>query len=60
MVAAGFVGEYDHRCDLRCEWCGRRITMSFWIPFCCRVCDDAADAEEREHIMRRYPFEENA
>jgi hypothetical protein len=31
----------------RCVRCDQRITDSGWVPFCCEVCWDSTDAEER-------------
>lgn len=36
--------------DGNCVVCGRRITMSCWVPFCCEVCFDSEDAQTRREM----------
>jgi hypothetical protein len=40
---------------VKCVVCRRRITDSGWIPFCCEICFDSADAAEHELADRMGP-----
>jgi hypothetical protein len=40
--------------DARCVVCRQRITDSGWVPFCCEVCFDSADAEDQRLIERHW------
>jgi hypothetical protein len=33
-----------------CPTCGSRPTTSGWLPFCCAVCWDSADAEFKRDV----------
>lgn len=34
----------------KCPICKFRPTQSDWLPFCCEVCWDSFDAEERRNL----------